>query len=391
MAHTASCTRCSGRAKPGPRPGRVGRFPGQRVARRPTVLAVTRSPRFLVPVLAAALLAAGALLGPAATAAPSAPGDPRPTAVVALGDSVASGEGAGGYEPGTRGEVGDWCHRSPGAFVTRTGLADQAVNLAGSGASSADVRFGGSHDTEGSQAERLVDVATRLRVTTVFVQLGANDDAALVDTLGACVRAFLDITVPPCRTTLAPLVDARMAATATKMEAAVDDVRAAMRRAGYGDAGYQLVLLSYSSPVTERMVGVPALIGCPFTRPDAGWGRTVLIPKLSAALSGVAGRTGARFVDMSRAAEGFEACSHGDSKAEWERRLTVSPDVFAHSGSHAVSYHLAQESFHPSATAYGEFGHCLGEFVRGPLAAGACVPAGGHLQVQARAGTPVAA
>jgi lysophospholipase L1-like esterase len=359
---------------------------------------VTRSPRFLLPAsvlgAVAALLAAGALLGPAATAAPAAPtapADTRPTAVVALGDSVASGEGAGGYEPGTRGEDGDWCHRSPGAFVNRTGLAEQAVNLACSGASSADVRFGGSHDTEGSQAERLVDVATRLRVTTVFVQLGANDDAALVDTLGACVRAFLDITTPPCRSTLDPLIDARMAATATKVEAAVDDVRAAMRRAGYGDAGYQLVVLSYSSPVTEKMVGVPALIGCPYTRPDAGWGRTVLIPKLSAALAGVAERTGARFVDMSRAAEGFEACSHDDPGAEWVRRLTVSPDVFAHGGAGSVNYHLAQESFHPSAAAYGEFGTCLGEFVRSPRPAAACVPAGGHLRVEDRTAlTPAA-
>jgi lysophospholipase L1-like esterase len=336
----------------------------------------------------AAVLLGVALLGP--PSADARPADQRPTAVVALGDSVAAGEGAGGYEAGTRGEGGDWCHRSPNAYVNRTGLADQAVNLACSGASSADVRFGGRHDTEGSQAERLVDVATRLRVTTVFVQLGSNDDAALIDTLGACVRAFLDITQGPCRTSLDPLVDARMAATAGKVEGAVGDIRTAMRRAGYSDSGYQLVLLSYASPVTEHMVGVPGFIGCPYTRPDGGWGRTVLLPKLSGALAGVAQRTGARFVDMSRATEGFEACSHGDAGAEWQRRLTVSPDVFAYGGANAGSYHLAQESYHPSATGYGEFGHCLGDFVRTPLRSAACVPAGGHLQVRGPAQSPAA-
>jgi lysophospholipase L1-like esterase len=338
-------------------------------------------------VLAAAALLGAALLGPStASAAP----DTRPTAVVALGDSVASGEGTGDYDAGTRGEGGDWCHRSPHAYVNLTGLADRSVNLACSGASSADVRFGGAHDTEGSQAERLVDVATRFRVTTVFVQLGANDDAALVDTLGACVRAFLDITQGPCRTSLDPLVDGRMAATATKVEAAVNDIRTAMRRAGYGDFGYQLVLLSYASPVTEHMVGVPGFIGCPYTRPDGGWGRTVLFPKLSAALAGVAGRTGARFVDMARAAEGFEACSHDDSRAEWQRRITVSPDVFAYGGADAGSYHLAQESFHPSATGYAEFGRCLGDFVRSALPSASCVPAAGHLQLQGRVTAPAA-
>jgi hypothetical protein len=231
---------------------------------------VTRSGRLPALPLTALVVAltavlAAALAAPALGAAPAA--DPRPTAVVALGDSVAAGDGAGDYEPGTRGEGGNWCHRSRHAYVHRTGLAAESVNLACSGAESADVAFGaGGHHTEGSQAARLVEVAGRFRVTTVVVQLGANDDAALTATGIACIRAFLDPTVPPCRQTLAPLLDGRMAATATKVEAAVGDVRAAMRRAGYRDGGYELVLLSYASPVTERMVGVQ---GCSAARTAA--------------------------------------------------------------------------------------------------------------------------
>jgi lysophospholipase L1-like esterase len=86
--------------------------------------------------LFAAALAIGGLTvaTPAASAA-----DDRPTAIVSLGDSAISGEGAGNYEPGTRGENGNWCHRSANALVHRTTVANRTINLACSGADSANV------------------------------------------------------------------------------------------------------------------------------------------------------------------------------------------------------------------------------------------------------------
>jgi lysophospholipase L1-like esterase len=344
--------------------------------------------------LAASVLLGLALLGPPTAAAAGSPApavDTRATAVVALGDSVASGEGAGDYTEGTRGEGDNWCHRSANAYVHRTGLAQHSVNLACSGADSADVAFGpGTGNLEGSQAERLVAVAAEYRVTTVVVQLGSNDDAALVDTAIACIRAFLDVTEPPCRETIGPLLDGRMAATADKVERAVRDVRRAMDRAGYPDDGYDLVLASYASAATERMVGVPGLIGCPYSRADAGWARSTLFPRLSAALAGVAERTGARFLDLARAAEGHEACALPDPGQEWQRRLTVSPEAFAYGGPDAATYHVAAESFHPSAAGHAAFGDCVGEFVRSALHAAACVPTGGRLEVQSTVPAPAA-
>ncbi|WP_308257793.1 GDSL-type esterase/lipase family protein [Pseudonocardia lacus] len=355
---------------------------------------MTRTPRLPGPAATVAALASCALLGVALLGPPAAaaPGpDTRPTAVVALGDSVASGEGAGDYEEGTRGEGGNWCHRSPHAYVHRTGLADRSVNLACSGADSADVAFGaGTDNAEGSQAQRLVAVATEYRVTTVLVQLGSNDDAALVDTAIACIRAFLDVTTPPCRETIGPLLDERMAATAAKVEHAVGDVRRAMDRAGYRRDAYDLVLASYASASTEHMVGVPALIGCPYSRADAGWGRTTLFPRLSATLAGVAERTGARFLDMARATEGFEACSRVDPAQEWQRRITVDAHAFAYGGLDAAAYHVAAESFHPSAAGHAAFAGCVGEFVRSALPAAGCVPVDGRLQVQRTVQTPAA-
>jgi lysophospholipase L1-like esterase len=309
-----------------------------------------------------------ALLGAPATALAQA------RAVVVLGDSAAAGDGANDYEKGTRGENGNWCHRSVHAYVHRTGLAPESVNLACSGARAADVGFGsGTHYTEESQAQRLIDVAGRYQVTTVIVQVGANDDAALTATGIACIRAFIDPSEPPCRETLGPLVPERMAATAPKVDAAVRDVREAMRRAGYARRDYTLVLASYASPMTEHMLPLQAAAGCPYSRADAGWGRTALFPALSAALRDVAERTGARFLDMARATEGYEACSKPLNAQEWQRRITVDPQALVYGGLDAIGYHLAQESFHPTAIAHAEMGRCVGEFVRSGSDAAACV------------------
>ncbi|MDT7707502.1 MAG: hypothetical protein QOG20_3109 [Pseudonocardiales bacterium] len=337
------------------------------------------------------LAAAAALVLPGAS--PALAQDARQAAVVALGDSAASGEGAGDYEPGTRGENGDWCHRSPHAYVNGTGLAPVAVNLACSGATAADVAFGpGGHYTEASQAERLVGVAQRYRVTTVVLQVGANDDAGLNATGVTCIRAFLDPSVPPCRDTLGPLLPARMAATATKVEGAVREVREAMHRAGYDPDVYVLVLASYAAPVTERSVPLPAAQGCPYSRADARWGRTVLFPAMAAAVAGVAARTGARFLDLDRATEGYEACSHTPYTQEWQRRITVDPEAFVYGGLDAVGFHLAQESFHPNAAAHAEIGRCLGDLVRSGATQATCVAgADGHAHLGTDSPAPAAA
>jgi len=340
-------------------------------------------------VTAVSVLAAAALVALAAPAHASTTTDlhaavlppPAPTTVVALGDSAASGEGAGDYEPGTRGEAGNWCHRSAHAYVHRIGVTEGSVNLACSGARAADVaRGGGGRYGEGSQAQRLGELAERVRVTAVVLQVGGNDDPALVPTGIACIRAFLDPAVPGCRDTVGPQWPARLAAMAPKVKAAVADVRAAMRGVGYTDADYTLVLASYAAPWTERMIGVPAAQGCPYSRPDAEWARTVAFPQLSQTLRTVAADAGVRFLDLSRATEGREACSRALADEEWQRRLTVDPNALVYGGLDAFGIHLAQESFHPSAAGHAELGRCVGEFLRAGDPTAACrVGADGHL------------
>ena len=313
---------------------------------------------------------AGAATAPRAPSAPAA----RPTAIVALGDSSAAGEGAGDYEVGTRGESGDWCHRSPDAYIAHTGLAATAVNLACSGASSANVGFGAArHYTEASQAQRLVAVARTHRVTTVVAQFGANDDPAFGPSVVSCVVAYLSPSRQGCSVALAAQWPNRLAAMRPKVAGALADVRSAMRLAGYSDQDYVLVVASYPSPVTESMPRTHGFIGCPFRVQDAGWGRTEAVPQLSAALGEVADQANARFLDLSRATEGHEACT--TQGTEWVRRLTVNPKAFADGGLAAVG-HLAQESFHPNAVGDAQFGSCLAQFVRAGARSARCVPSG---------------
>jgi lysophospholipase L1-like esterase len=366
----------------------IDECPGQ-AARRPASVGAVIVLRRLVAVLATAVAGLAVATAPVA----ATPGGEVRTAVVALGDSAASGDGAGDYEPGTRGEGGNWCHRSPHAYVHRSGLADESVNLACSGADSAQVGFG--HATqygEGSQAARLVEVAGRHRVTVITLQVGANDDVALTATGIACIRAGIVPGTPPCRDTIGAEWPARTAATARKVEAAVRDVQEAMRRAGYDDTDYAFVLGSYASPVTERMVPLHAIRGCPYREDDAAWGRTVAIPELSDALRGVAERTGVRFLDLARATEGYEACSRSPRTGEWQRRITVDPHALVHGGLDAIGYHLFQESFHPNAAAHAEMARCFAEFVRSGAGSGAClVDADGHLRAELREPAPAAA
>lgn len=323
--------------------------------------------------LGAAAFGSSPLLARAHAAVP--PDDPRPPVVVALGDSAASGEGAGDYEPGTRGEGGDHCHRSPAAYVHRTTLAARGVNLACSGADTAQVGSGGGvRYTEGSQTARLAEVARANRVVAVTLQVGANDDPDLSGTAVACIRAFLDVREPGCRHSLGPVWGARLAGVAPRIEGVVRDVRAAMSAAGYADADYALVLLSYAAPGSEVMSAWHGVRGCPYSRPDARWVRTEAFPALATAMAGVAARTGARFLDLTRLAEGREACS-GALRDEWQRRLSVDPGALVAGTLGAAGMRLFQESFHPTAAAHTALAGCLSEFVRSEAPRAACVPA----------------
>ncbi|TDV49012.1 GDSL-type esterase/lipase family protein [Actinophytocola oryzae] len=329
-------------------------------------------------------LLAALLIGGLTVAAPTAnAADDRPTAVVSLGDSAISGEGAGNYETGTRGENGDWCHRSLNALVHKTSVASKTINLACSGADSSNVSLADTtHYTEGSQSRRLISVAQQYRVTTVIVQIGANDEPQFADTILDCIGEWFNPFSSGCRSSLRTQWPQRLAAMTPRVEAALADVKSAMSQAGYAPGSYNLVLTSYASPLTERMdATLHGPQGCPFKLADAQYGRTEAVPQFAEALRGAATRSGARFLDFSRATEGHEACSgYGNSATEWQNRVKVDPWAWVTGGLDAIGIHMAQESFHPNAQGHAQLGRCVTEFVNSGRSSAQCqIGADGNL------------
>ena len=344
--------------------------------------------RRLVALAGGTLLFAGGLVAASASPAAAAPGS-GPTAVVALGDSAISGEGAGAYEPGTNGAGGDFCHRSTRALIQQTAIPgiQSRISLACSGAASSDVRINGTtHYTEPSQADRLRAVARDNDVKMIVLQIGANDDPQFAGTVLSCVEAWANPFGPPCSAALASQWPARVAAMAPKVEAVVSDVRTVMRQAGYADSAYQFVLQSYASPFTENMNSIThAFEGCPIRIADARFSRTQAVGQLSAALRGVAQRTGVRFLDLARATEGREACNRSTS-THWITPLTVDVGTLLHS---ADPSHIVQQSFHPNAAGHAQLGRCLTEFYADGLAEGSCLRgADGNLHATAGSTAP---
>lgn len=336
---------------------------------------VRKSPGILRFITGTAVVAGLLTVGSPGAADPSAAVDTRPTAVVSLGDNGISGEGAGDYEPGTRGENGNWCHRSVNALVHKTKLAEKTINIACSGSNSAHVSLAGTeHNTEGSQAKRLAVIAKEYRVTTVIVRVGSNDDPAFSPTVVGCIRAYLYPDKPRCSDSLRTEWPQRLVAMAPKVRTAMNDVKTAMSSAGYAASDYNLVLTSYSSPITERMDPALQPKSCPFRLSDARWARVEATPQLNQALRGVARQVGARFLDLGRATENHEACSGGANPAtEWQTRITVDPYDLVNGLLDPEEMHRAGESFHPNALAHKQIGGCMTEFVKSTSSDSSCI------------------
>lgn len=324
-------------------------------------MAPSSLPRRLLALAAGTALAAGGLAALTASPAAAGPGS-GPTAIVSLGDSAISGEGAGAYEPGT--DFGsNYCHRSANALIKANTIpVDAKINISCSGAESSDIRINGTvHQTEQPQANQLRAIAANYDVKMVVLQIGANDDPEFTSSVLDCVEAWANPFGPPCASSLRPAWPGRVAAMAPKAEAAVNDVKQVMREAGYADGSYQFVLQSYASPFTENMSSLlHAFQGCPIRLSDGRFARTEAVPQLSAALRGVAARTGVRFLDLARATEGREACNKSTSSSNWwQNGLKIDADELLQSPD---PINVVRQTFHPNKKGHAQLGRCLTEF-----------------------------
>ena len=241
-------------------------------------------------------------------------GEPaRPTAVVSLGDSYISGEAGrwvGNHRSsfGSRGGTdraayrrGWWwrydasriygptdrtgCHRSDVAPIEWVDTADVTINLACSGAATANIisaaNGGRSHRGEAPQADQLARVAADHDVTVVVLSIGGND-LGFGDIILDCTVEYL--TSPSwwpnfCHGEQQDRIDAAMPAAMAGVRQSIADIRAALAAAG--DDDHRIIVQSYVSPVARgsafryRESGWSRITtgGCPFWNADADWAR----------------------------------------------------------------------------------------------------------------------
>ncbi|MFF7248046.1 ricin-type beta-trefoil lectin domain protein [Embleya sp. NPDC008237] len=278
----------------------------------------------------------------------------RKTSLISLGDSEIAGEGVGVYEPGTDGPD-NWCHRSPDAAIHRTGIpADVTYNVACSGASTVNIRIGGSkqYADELVQSDNLAIKARNTRVQLILLVAGANDDIQFGPTMTDCVtrRVFFQ---GECYGTYQPGWQARADAMRPKVEQTVRDLKTTMADAGYRSGDYKLVVMGYPSPIAPDVEDNPDFPGwyaggCLGYLRDAAWGRNEAVPIFERAERQAAANTGAIYLDNSRLFHGHEVCTDNT----WARGLWFAgPDI--------LDPNTTRQSFHPNARGHLAFASCL--------------------------------
>ncbi|MFC9267747.1 ricin-type beta-trefoil lectin domain protein [Streptomyces zhihengii] len=297
------------------------------------------------------------------------PLDQRRTALISLGDSEISGEGVGTYEPGTDGPD-NWCHRSPDAAVHRTGIAaDVTYNVSCSGASTVNIRIGGSkqYADELVQSDSLAIKARNTRIKMVLLVAGANDDLQFGPVMTDCVTRYI-LLQGACEPKYAPGWQARVDGLVPKVEQTVRDLRTVMRGAGYGDGDYKLVVMGYPSPIGPDFRDNPSFPGklvCGGLGYDSDtvWGRNTAVPAFERGMRRAAQSTGAVYLDNSRLFHGHEVC-HQDT---WARGLYIDlgnpfpPDA-----------NSVRQSFHPNARGHAAFASCLTQLYDSGLREASC-------------------
>jgi hypothetical protein len=318
--------------------------------------------------------------------------------VVALGDSYISGEAGrwygnsldssgsrdgtdrawvskrGGYYDVSRvyldGTASDGCHRADVADVHWVKAASDTINLACSGAVTANIFRSSNGGTWqkgwAPQADQLAAVAASTDVAAIVLSIGGND-LGFTDIILSCTEDWF--TSPSwwenhCYDDEQPNVDARMPAAMAGVAKAIDEIRAVMTAAG--DADYRLILRSYPSPIPRgseiryRESGWSRWDsgGCPFWNEDATWARDQLVPQISDNLRAVATDKGVEFQDLQDLLQGREVCADTTAHVgnggpdgtahEWVRWLNT-----------GFSQGEAQESLHPNAFGQEAAGACL--------------------------------
>jgi hypothetical protein len=390
------------------------------------------SHRVSAAVLAVALTASGltavALAGPAAA---DGPGSGAPW-VASVGDSYMSGEagrwagssntssayadalGSTAYfdNAGNTGELIGRCHRSK-AQESFIGGGVSGLNLACSGAktstyTSSDgyfkpgLDFADNGAGQQGQAKMLQTFAAAHNVKMVVVGIGGNDFnfASIVQ---SCVTDFLgspswfpdycndDSSVK------ANFTAANITAVQAKVVTGLQNVRAAMRNAGYGDSAWSMVVQTYPSPIpnstgfrysqsgyTRQSVG-----GCGFWNKDADWANATALPTINATVRNAitaSGVAGVKTLELASAFNGRRLCENTVGLYEekgltsWQQTGAVDQIEWVNQIRTVTtigSGYYIQESLHPNYWAQMGLRSCVRQVWNGgAVRGGACTISG---------------
>jgi len=388
--------------------------------------------RLSAAVLAAALTTSGltalALAGPAAA---DGPGSGTPW-VASLGDSYVSGEagrwagssnasstyadalGSTAYfdNAGSTGEQIARCHRST-SQESYIGGGVNGLNLACSGAkastyTSSDgyfkpgLDFADNGAGQQGQAAMLQTFAATHNVKMVVVGIGGNDFnfASIVQ---SCVSDFLgssSLFPDYCNddsSVTANFTSANVSAVQARISTSLQNVRAAMRNAGYADSAWSAVVQTYPSPIpnstgfrysqsgyTRQSTG-----GCGFWNKDADWANGTALPTINATVKNAitaSGVVGVKTLDLASAFNGRRLCESTVGLYEekgltsWQQAGAVDNTEWVNqirTVSTVGTQYYIQESLHPNYWAQMGLRSCLRQaWNGGAVRGGACTISG---------------
>ncbi|MBA2560430.1 MAG: hypothetical protein H0V07_11210 [Propionibacteriales bacterium] len=356
--------------------------------------------------------------------------------VVTLGDSYISGEagrwaGSSNVSPSYADALGPTayddnrshnaeripkCHRSRSAEAY-LGHGVGGLNLACSGARTTTYvnrrgRFKPGldfyRDDAGNvgQASALRHFAASHRVVMVVVSIGGND-FNFASVVRSCVTDFL--TSPSwskdfCSddpSVAANFTSGHIAAVKTRISRALVRVRRAMRRAGYADPSWTLVVQTYPSVIpnghgfrysqagfTRQSVG-----GCGFWNADAHWANASALRAINRTVRAAvtaSGIAGAEVLGLASALKGRRLCESGVGLYEevgltsWTQPRAVNRTEWVNqirTLSTVLSPYEIQESLHPNYWGQLAFRRCLRRvYHHGVPRGGSCVIAGKGLR-----------
>jgi hypothetical protein len=384
-----------------------------------------------------ALLGAALLLGSAAASAHAdGPGVGTPT-VVSVGDSAISGEagrwagntnddssrvdalGSTAYYDGGTFERIPGCHRSKAAEIhIGGGVASQ--NLACSGARTYTQAYDPDNDfkpgldfyDDGAghigQAKALQSYAATHNVKMVVVLISAND-YGFADIVQTCLINWA--TSPTWwKNYCYDDSDISSRFTASNIETitqrttvAFQNLRTAMRNAGYADSQWTLVAQTYSSPLplgsgirySESGYDRQEIGGCGFWNRDADWANNTVVPTLNNTVKNAASRSGIagiKVLDAATALNGRRLCENTvglleeKGVATWQSTGAVDKTEWVsqvRTGSTIGGPYQLQEGMHPSYWGEKALRNCVRQaYNAGVPRGGRCVRSANGLNAQ---------